>query len=109
MRIIIDLQGAQGASRGRGIGRYSISLAQAMVRNRRDHEVLIALNGMFPDSIEPIRGVFDKLLSQDNIRVWEAVGPVHPLAKDNSWRRRTAELVREAFLASLQPDVVHIT
>ncbi|WP_203564006.1 hypothetical protein [Deefgea sp. CFH1-16] len=47
MRIVIDLQGAQSASRHRGIGRYSLALAQAMVRNRGEHEILIALNGMF--------------------------------------------------------------
>jgi glycosyltransferase involved in cell wall biosynthesis len=109
MRIVIDLQGAQGASRHRGIGRYSLSLAKAMVRNRKDHEVLIALNGMFPDSIEPIRGAFDDLLPQSNIRVWEAAGPTNPHGAENGWRRRAAELIREAFLASLQPDVVHIT
>ena len=109
MRIVIDLQGAQGDSRSRGIGRYSLSLAQAMVRNRGNHEVIIALNGLFPDSIEPIRAAFDGLLSQDNIRVWHATGPVNPLDPANKWRRQAAELVREAFLANLFPDIVHIT
>lgn len=109
MRIVIDLQGAQGASRHRGIGRYSLALAQAMVRNRGNHEIIIALNGMFPDTIEPIRAAFYGLLPQENIRVWQAAGPVHPLDPANSWRRHTAEFVREAFLASLHPDIVHIT
>ena len=27
----------------------------------------------------------------------------------NAWRREVAELIREAFLASLQPDVIHVT
>ena len=31
MRIVIDMQGAQTESRFRGIGRYSTSLAQAIV------------------------------------------------------------------------------
>lgn len=109
MRIVIDLQGAQGASRHRGIGRYSLALAQAMVRNRGEHEILIALNGMFPESIEPIRAAFEGLLPQGNIRVWHATAPVHPLDPANTWRRHTAELTREAFLASLQPDILHIT
>ena len=109
MRIVIDLQGAQGDSRTRGIGRYSLSIAQAMVRNRGSHEVIIALNGLFTETIEPIRAAFDGLLPQENIRVWHAEGPVHPLDPSNTWRRHTAELMREAFLASLQPDIVHIT
>ena len=109
MRIVIDLQGAQCGSRHRGIGRYSLALAQAMVRNRGDHEVIIALNGLFPETIEPIRVIFDSLLSQENIRVWHAPGPVSAFDPASTWRRHTAEMIREEFLASLQPDIVHIT
>ena len=46
MRIVIDLQGAQTDSRFRGIGRYSLSLAKAMVRNRGEHEIIIALSAL---------------------------------------------------------------
>ena len=109
MRIVIDLQGAQCKSRDRGIGRYSLALAQAMVRNRGSHEVIIALSGLFPETIEPIRAAFDGVLPQENIRVWHAQGPVDAVDTANTWRRHTAELIREYFLASLQPDIVHIT
>jgi glycosyltransferase involved in cell wall biosynthesis len=109
MRIVIDLQGAQCDSRHRGIGRYSLALALAMVRNRRDHEIIIALSGLFPDTIESIRAAFDGLLPQENIRVWFAPGPVHANDPSNTVRRHAAEYIREAFLASLQPDIVHIT
>lgn len=109
MRIVIDLQGAQCDSRHRGIGRYSLALALAMVRNRGSHEVIIALNGLFPDSIEPIRAAFDGLLPQENIRVWFAPGPVHAADTSNTVRRHTAEFIREVFLASLQADIVHVT
>ena len=54
MRLVIDLQACQSAgSRFRGIGRYSRSLAEAMLRAGRGHEVWIALNGGLPDTIEP--------------------------------------------------------
>lgn len=109
MRIVIDLQGVQCGSRHRGIGRYSLALAHAMVRNRGDHEIIIALNGLFPETVEPIRAAFDGFLSQDNIRVWYAPGPVHGFDSSNNWRRHTAELMREFFLASLNPDIVHVT
>lgn len=108
MRIVIDLQAAQCDSRHRGIGRYALAISLAMVRNHGSHEIIIALNGLFPDTIEPIRASFDGLLPQKNIRVWHAAGPVHSLDPANNWRRHTAELVREFFLASLQPDVVFI-
>lgn len=109
MRIVIDMQGAQTESRFRGIGRYTLSLAQAIVRNRDEHEVVLALNGLFPDTIEPIRAAFDGLLPQENIRVWYAPGPVRECEPGNEWRREVAEHIREAFLASLRPDVVHIS
>ena len=109
MRIVIDMQGAQSESRFRGIGRYTMSFTQALVRNRGDHEIILALNGLFPDTIEPIRAAFDSLLPQENIRVWHAPGPVRDLESANEGRREVAEIIREAFLASLQPDIIHIS
>jgi glycosyltransferase involved in cell wall biosynthesis len=109
MRIVIDLQGAQTESRFRGIGRYSLSLAKSIVRNRGDHEVLIALSGLFQETVEPIRAVFEGLMPQENVRIWYAPGPVRECQPGNTWRRQAAERIREAFLASLEPDVVFIT
>jgi glycosyltransferase involved in cell wall biosynthesis len=109
MRIVIDMQGAQTESRFRGIGRYTLSFAQAVVRNRGEHEVILAVSGLFPDTIEPIRVAFDGLLPQQNIRVWYALGPIKESEPGNEHRREVAELIREAFLVSLQPDVIHIT
>ncbi len=108
MRIVIDMQGAQTESRFRGIGRYTLSLAQAIVRNRGEHEILLALNGLLPDTIEPIRAAFDGLLPQTNIHVWHAPGPVRECEPGNDWRRKVAERIREAFFVSLRPDVVHV-
>lgn len=109
MRIVIDLQGAQTESRLRGIGRYSLALAKAIVCHRKDHEILIALNGLLPDTIEPIRAAFDGILPQENIRVWYVPGPVQEHEPGNDERRKAAELIREAFIASLNPDVIHVT
>ena len=109
MRVVIDMQGVQTESRFRGIGRYTISFAQAIARNRGEHEIFLALSGLFPDTIEPIRAAFEGLLPQDNIRVWHAPGPVLEGRPGNDARRDVAELIREAFLANLQPDVIHIS
>lgn len=109
MRIVIDMQGAQTDSRFRGIGRYTLSLTQAIVRNRGEHQIILALSGLFPDTIEHIRAAFDGLLPQENIRVWHAPGPVRECDRGNIWRHKVAERIREAFLASQRPDVVHIS
>ncbi|AHF00121.1 glycosyltransferase family 4 protein [Thioalkalivibrio paradoxus] len=109
MRIVIDMQGAQTASRFRGIGRYTMSFAKAVVHERGEHEAFLALSGLFPDTIEPIRAAFDDLLPQENIRVWHAPAPVSAFDSDNEWRMLAAERIRESFLASLEPDLVLIT
>lgn len=109
MRFVIDMQGAQTESRFRGIGRYTIAFAKAVVRNRGDHEIILALSGLLPDAIESIRAEFDGLLDQDAIRVWQALGPVREVLEGTDENRVSAEYLREAFLASLKPDVVHIT
>lgn len=109
MRIIIDMQGAQTESRFRGIGRYSLSLALSIARAAEKHEVLLALNGLLPDSIAAIREAFADILPRSNIRVWSSLGPVRELDPANGTRREIAERVREAFILSLKPDVVLVT
>ena len=83
MRIVLDLQGAQSASRLRGIGRYSLSFAQALVRNNAGHDIIIALSALFPETIQPIRRAFDNLLPAGNIVVWDAPGPVAAIDPSN--------------------------
>lgn len=109
MRIVIDMQGAQTASRFRGIGRYTMSFTRAVVRNRGEHEIILALNGMFPETIEPIRAAFDGLLQHHHIRVWTAPGPVRAINPDNDVRHNVAKFMREAFLVGLHPDIIHIS
>ena len=109
MRIVIDLQGAQSASRFRGIGRYSLSLALAMARNAGEHEIWLALNGAFPESILSIRYAFEGLIPNERIRIFEIPTPVAEFEPANAWRVRAAEIVREQFLHQLKPDVIHLT
>ena len=108
MRIVLDLQALQTESRSRGIGRYSLSLARSMARHSGPHELYVALSGLFPGTIEPLRAAFEGLISPQSIVVWHTPGPVVELDSANAWRRRAGEVVRGSFLASLKPDVVHI-
>jgi glycosyltransferase involved in cell wall biosynthesis len=108
VRIILDLQSAQTSDCFSGIGRYSLTLAKGIARNRGEHEVFLALNGMLSHGIEYVRAEFDGLLPQTNILVWHAPGPVREIDPGNTPRRQGAELLRESFLASLEPDIVHL-
>ena len=110
MRIVLDLQGAQTvASRTRGVGRYSLGLAKSLLRHAESHEIWIALNGLFPETIEPLRAEFEGLVPQERLVVWQALQPVADNSPSNRWRRDVGERIRESFLADLTPDIVHIS
>ncbi len=109
MRIVIDLQGTQAENRQRGIGRYTMSLAKAIIRNAESHEIILVLNGCFTETIEQIRSDFVGILPQENIRVWYVNGEVGSLTDDNLRHRKVAELTREVFLFSLKPDILLVT
>lgn len=108
MRIVLDLQACQAGSKHRGIGRYSMALAQAMVRRGGAHDMLIALNSHYPDAIGEVRAAFDGLLPQSQIRVYDLPGPLAEYDKRNTWRVRAAEQLREHYFATLAPDFVHV-
>ncbi|KWI94635.1 glycosyl transferase family 1 [Burkholderia ubonensis] len=109
MRIVVDMQGAQSLnSRNRGVGRYTESIVKAMIRNRGDHEIVLALNGLFEESARVLREQFEVLLPKQNIHVWYAAGPVAHADRANVWRRQASELTYEAFLTSLRPDFIYI-
>ena len=109
MRIVIDLQACQNAgSRFRGIGRYSRSLAQAMVREGRGHDYWIALNAELADAVEDIRACFDGLVPQEQIVLWDRPFAWSAHLPGDPWRGRVAEMLREDFLAWLKPDFVHL-
>ena len=107
MRLVIDLQAAQGSGSDRGIGRYSRELALAMVRNAREHDVIVALNGAYMEKAEELAATLSSVLPRDNIRVWHPPRGAVPLLQEAP-RLAFAETLRAQFLASLQPDLVHV-
>lgn len=108
MRLVIDLQGAQGSSHARGIGRYSRELALAMAREARDHEVIIALNSAFPEMAEALTASFSSILPRTQIRCWHSPQGTS-ISSGTPARLAQAEVLRAQFLASLQPDLVHVS
>ena len=111
MRIVIDLQAAQSpGSRVRGIGRYSLALAEAMAKvAAAEHEIWIALNHAVADSVDSLRARFEPLVGAERIVVWESIAGTMGCDPAARARRHAAELLRERFLASLAPDVVHVS
>lgn len=109
MHIVLDLQACQSReSRRRGIGRYSLALAKAIVRSPRGHEVTVLLNTSVPDSIEYLRAHFDNLLPQSRLVAWDGLAPTAQVHSANTFRRKASELLRLQVLQRLKPDIVHV-
>ena len=106
MRLVVDLQACQTASRERGIGRYSLALTRALARRMGNHEIWLTLNAAFPESVEWLRQAFDDAIPRHRIAVFSTPLPVAENEAANEWRSRTAEPIREAFLSTLAPDIV---
>jgi glycosyltransferase involved in cell wall biosynthesis len=108
MRIVLDLQACQCVSRYRGIGRYSLAFAEAVIRNAPEHEVFILLNGMFEEATADLTRHFQTMVPPGQILTWRTEGPTAESDPTNRERRERAEDSREEFIASLAPDIVHI-
>lgn len=109
MKIVIDLQACQSACKHHGIGRYSLALAQAMAQQAKNNEIWLALNGAFPETIYTLRNLFADTIPRQRIVVFGSMKEgVAEVDSNNLWRARASELTREAFLQSLNPDIVHV-
>lgn len=112
MRIVIDLQATQNDSSFRGVGRYCKSLAIEMTRQakNRGHEILLLASDRFPEAIPGLRRDFAAVCDECQFRVFHvADGAVQGTVAENEDRLHAAEVAREDFIASLNPDFVHVS
>jgi glycosyltransferase involved in cell wall biosynthesis len=108
MRIVIDLQSCQNLSRSRGIGRYSLDMARAILARTTSDDVWVALSDKFPATIPQIRAGLADVISQDRIVVLALPEGTESSDAANAWRTRAAEIVRAAALKCLQPDILFL-
>lgn len=107
MHILLDMQSCQSASRLRGIGRYSLSLAKAIIRNSAGHKVSLLLNGLYSnDSINAVRADFEGLLAPEQIYVFSAYGPTEYCNFENIPRNQAANIARDLAIANIEPDIL---
>lgn len=110
MKIAIDMQGAQSkGSRNRGIGRYTQALVRTLVLNKApDEEVVLIFSSAYSAVIPDILQEMDLPIDQFDYVIWHTPSAVGALFGDSTLRE-AAELLREAFIRSLEPDVLLIT
>jgi glycosyltransferase involved in cell wall biosynthesis len=103
MRIVIDLQATQGEHAARGIGRYSVQFALALLQERLDNEIVFSISGAAPDAFEPVREAL--IASDPAVRI-----VTHgALRSDDLQARMINEAELRAHWTSLRPDVVHVS
>ncbi|WP_058833865.1 glycosyltransferase family 4 protein [Luteimonas abyssi] len=110
MRIVVDLQACQFNGRFRGIGRYSLNLFEHMLDVAGSHEIIVCLNEIAGDGgVYPLVERLSRRMPREHIRTWASmpgIATTHD-RKEARVRQRHACLLRDAYLASLKPDVIH--
>jgi len=104
MKILIDPQGALSLSRNRGIGRYTRELIKGIVRNKKEHNILIVLNMLFPLQAKAFKKEFVSIIPEENFIPFYGVSPNSELTVENEWNKKTSELILEHFIHNINPD-----
>ncbi|GJE55025.1 glycosyltransferase [Methylobacterium thuringiense] len=107
MKILLDLQGLQSSSRERGIGRLTRQLALAMIAEG-GHEFHVLFGEDLSHEIDAVETEFRRLLPPGRIHTFGPYGPTACVHEANVWRARAAALLREARIAQIAPDIVHV-
>lgn len=106
MNILIDLQSCQSGSSKGGIGRYSFDITKALIQVGSEHNFSILLNSSLPYENE-IRYLLKDIVPSLNFNVFSVPDNIAELY-DTPQKTRVAELIREKFIADLNPDVLII-
>jgi glycosyltransferase involved in cell wall biosynthesis len=111
MNIAVDLQACQSASKFRGIGRYSISLATEMlsILYKKGHLPTVILNSNFIEEFEALKSYLLNLYPQLNILSFSIPSSSASGELSNQWRLRASELLREYAIAHLSPEYLHVS
>ena len=94
MRIVVVLQALQ-----KNALPHCLGFVQGLCRNKGEHEIILALDGLYTYTIEPLRAAFNGIIPQENIRLWY----------NDACQKEISTTVHQGFLASLNPDIVLLT
>ena len=108
MRIVVDMQGVQTASRVRGIGRYTASLIDEVLKASTKHHIVLVFNDHLP-GYEGLEGLLDIQYPNVQIAKFRGVFPTAEFTPANRWRREVSERLLDAFIASIKPDLLLVT
>lgn len=108
MKILIDLQCCQTEARDRGIGRFTLSLAQQIVHQGRGNQFQFLLNAKFLNNSSRLLDTLTRLGLSDAIVLFD-YPEVEGVYEDRLPRERVANALRNAQVTAASPDIYHIS
>lgn len=107
MRLLYDLFPCQTGSRLRGIGRFTLSLAEAMARQRGTHEMLAVANGLpvYGESTDRLRQALGELLHPTPLMTY-TYADREAIPCDSVTHEALASVLINRAFDDLAPDVV---
>ena len=107
MKVLVDLQGAQGFGSGRGIGRYSLELSRALFElNIKELDLFFLINLSATESSDIVINYLREFCPPEKIKGFfvPEVGDFKSIA----WRKQ-AKLIRSAKIKEIGPDLIILT
>lgn len=105
MRIWVDGQCFQTASRFRGIGRYVRELVAGVSEAADDIELMISFNAGIGETTIISREIASEWLDPRNIYVWHGAAVAGEALEGYSFRRRLSEVAIAHHVNCLKPDI----
>lgn len=105
MRLWVDGQCLQTASRMRGIGRYVTELLRAIATHQPQIELLVSLNAALPEEALLAREALAGIVPASNIHVWHGAARTGEAIEGYTPERRLGELALAHHVNCLRPDV----
>ncbi len=105
MKLWIDGQCLQTASRLRGIGRYAQEFIRAISEGDFGIDLSISFNAGMMDEALAARDYVEQWISQSNIQVWNGVAETGEAIGGYAEKRRLSEIALAHHVACLNPDI----
>lgn len=105
MRLWVDGQCLQTASRMRGIGRYVTEFLRAVSAHQPQVELLVSLNAALPEEALLAREALAGIVPADNIHVWHGTARTGEAIEGLTPERRLSEIALAHHVNCLRPDV----
>lgn len=105
MRVWIDGQCFQTASRLRGIGRYVCELVASLSEAACDIELMMSFNAAIGETAIAAREIVSEWIEPGNIHVWHGAAVAGEALEGYSFKRRLSEVAIAHHVNGLSPDI----